>query len=124
MVKKTTGRRKMGSRRREGDGDALTAWESDDLIVALRLCRFYHRYRLRPCFAVSKCYFTDKKRKLIEASFIGFNSTNMISSVIRNHSTAAVLKESTSPSVFVNYSQLLISGKFVDLASGWFSWSI
>ncbi|OWM89634.1 aldehyde dehydrogenase family 2 member B7, mitochondrial [Punica granatum] len=37
---------------------------------------------------------------------------------IRNHSTAAVLEEPISPGVSVNYTQLMINGKFVDAASG------
>ncbi|PKI41268.1 hypothetical protein CRG98_038380 [Punica granatum] len=59
---------------------------------------FYHR--LRSGFAVSKCCFTFHRRSQW------------------NHSAAAVLKESISPGVSVNYTQLLISGKFVDTVSG------
>lgn len=39
---------------------------------------------------------------------------------IRRHSTAAALEEPINPGVSVNYTQLLIDGKFVDAASGRF----
>lgn len=67
-------------------------------------------------------------QQLLETSFIGFNLMILINSGrksgfeagIRKHSTAAALEEPINPGVSVNYNQLLINGKFVDAASGWF----
>lgn len=69
--------------------------------------------------------FTESYWKL---RFVEVNLTSMIcsgrlpliASVIRKHSTAAVLEEPINPGVSVNYTQLLINGKFVDAASGQF----
>ncbi|KAL4584951.1 hypothetical protein LXL04_009564 [Taraxacum kok-saghyz] len=54
----------------------------------------------------------------LSSSIVSRGKTSNLDGKLRRFGTAAVLEEPITPSVRVNYTQLLIDGKFVDSASG------